>query len=257
MKNLIILLLIAGIFHSCCCSNKTTQTPPPEQSTTTQQNSSIEQSEPKVQGEPQEVRVFDPPVMLGNLRPILGIGKSGIGGKNAGDSWEDPVGGMIGIETKILELSRYSSINSGINFSFQGAAYTETYSGYDEYDYPNGSVDEFSGEVTLVYVNIPFLYQYRGDCGIYGEIGIQPGLLLSAKDKFNGGSYEYKDYMKKIEIGMPIGVGYWVNNQLCIGVRAIWGLTNNSDSGSGHKDHNYLISGIISYNIGSLLNCNK
>ena len=102
---------------------------------------------------------------------------------------------------------------------------------------------------------MPILYNYKTPGGFYAEAGLQPGYLLRAQDKYEGGEgWDYKDYMKKFELGLPVGVGYQVNKKLGLGARAIWGLTNNSDSGSGDKDHNYLIVGYINYNIGSLFN---
>ena len=264
MKKLILLLLITGLFQSCCgpiylfCPEE--RNPYALEPNSNVQHSGANKNAPAPQSAPSGVTVSEAPVMLSNLSPIIGIGKSGIGGKNSGNSWEDPLGGIIGVETKIYKFDENSSLKTGLNVSFQGADYSESYD-TDSYNANRlkSALDEhqFSGTVKTTYLNIPFLYNYSANSGFYVEAGLQPGYLLSSKDKFDEGSYDYKDYMKKFELGLPIGAGYWVNNQLCIGARAIWGLTNNSDSGSGDKDHNYLITGTISYNIGSLFKKNK
>ena len=93
----------------------------------------------------------------------------------------------------------------------------------------------------------------RVNAGFYGEIGIQPSFLISAKDKPDGGdSYDFKDYINTFGIGIPIGAGYKINDQLGVGARAVFGLTNiNSDGtemySSDDTDRNFLLFGIVSY----------
>lgn len=188
---------------------------------------------------------------------IAGAGKSGIGGSDSGDSYEDPLGGIIGVETTIYNFNENSTLKTGINVTFQGADYVEDYS--DEYDYGYDYGDnQISGKVALTYLNLPLLCNYMWESGFYAEAGIQPGFLLSAKDKMDGGgSYDFKNYVKGFELGLPIGFGYNVNEQLSVGVRGVWGLTNNCDSGSGDKDHNYIIMGLVSYNLSSLFSSEK
>ena len=41
-----------------------------------------------------------------------------------------------------------------------------------------------------------------------GEIGLQPGVLLSAKDNYDGESYDYSDYTKTFDLGIPLGLVY-------------------------------------------------
>lgn len=130
-------------------------------------------------------------------------------------------------------MNENSSINAGLGISFQGAA-------YEEYEY--------SGAVKLTYFNVPFLYKYESDGGFYGEIGLQPGLLISAKDKVDGeDSYDYKDFVKNFELGIPVGVGYQLNEQIEIGVRATIGVTNLDDSDWDMSYHNFLVVGLVRY----------
>ena len=81
--------------------------------------------------------------------------------------------------------------------------------------------------------------------------------MVGAKDKgesADGFSYneDYSDDVKAFELGLPVGVGYNINEHISVGVRGIWGLTNNNDFGDGYKDHNYMVIGVVRYNIGSL-----
>jgi len=38
----------------------------------------------------------------------------------------------------------------------------------------------------------------------YGEIGLQAGILLSAKDNYNGESDDWKEYFKTFDLGIPL-----------------------------------------------------
>jgi hypothetical protein len=162
---------------------------------------------------------------------LPGIGGSSIYG---GDSWVDPVAIQLGVEA-VMSKKNNSEIRGGLGFSYQGAGYKEP---------------TVSGRVRLAYLNVPLIYSYEFKNKIYGEIGLQPGLLLSAKDKYNGGSYDYKDYVNKFELGLPIGAGYRLNDKLKLGARATYGLTK-LDAGSGN-DHNIMLVGILSYSLNLL-----
>lgn len=166
--------------------------------------------------------------LLQSCIAILGIGSADI----LGGSYDDPVGAQVSIESKIYEMDENSSFNAGLGVSLQGGAYDET---------------EGSGTVKLTYLNVPLLYTYESNKGIYGEIGLQPGILLRAKDKYNGVLYDYKDYVSKFELGLPIGIGYRLNDNLSVGIRATYGITNVEDSEDSF--HNLLTVALISYKL--------
>ena len=54
---------------------------------------------------------------------------------------------------------------------------------------------------------------------------MQPGLLLSAKNKGTT-TTNIKDDLKKLDIGIPIGVGYQLKNKIGVGLRITPGLMN-------------------------------
>jgi len=163
-----------------------------------------------------------------------GIGLSHIKG---GESWKGKLGFQIGIESKILELDQRSLLTAGLNFSLQGADYSES-----------GSYGNFAGTVNLTYIGIPVLYTHNFSDKLYGEAGLQPGILMSAKDKYDGHTDDYKDYMKKFDLGLPVGVCYRLTDRLSVGLRVIYGLTNLDDSDDDGNDHNLLVLGLIKYN---------
>lgn len=153
---------------------------------------------------------------------------------HGGKSWSPRLGGQVDVESKIHQFKRNSSVGAGLGVSFQGAAYEE---------------EMYSGKVNMTYLNIPLLYTYESNGGFYGEAGLQPGILLSAKDKFDGGSSNYRDYMKPFDLGLPIGAGYNINENLSVGARATFGLLNIDNSGYNNKDRNFLFTGVVRYRI--------
>lgn len=194
MKKFILLLLVGYLIQSCCIEKK--------------------QSNP--------YSYFD-----------VSIGKTVIVWPGHEISYVDPVGAQVGFETKVMELNENSSINSGLNISFQGSKYEDP---------------ESSGSVNLAYLNLPILYCHEFGHGFYGETGLQPGLLIGAKDKYNGESYDYKDQVKKFELGLPVGAGYNFKNGFGLGARATYGLTNlnNSEYEEG-KLHNLMVVAVFRY----------
>lgn len=142
-------------------------------------------------------------------------------------SWRDPFGGQVCIETKVTEVNKTSYLTAGLGYSMQGSAYEET---------------GFSGKVTAQYLVAPLLYYYQNASGFYAEAGLQPAVLLAAKDKYKSsgtggeGSYEgsqdYKNAMKSFNLGLPVGVGYRLKNGFGIGLRSIVGITKNHKEGN-------------------------
>jgi hypothetical protein len=148
-------------------------------------------------------------------------------------SYVDPVGVQFGADIPVFAINKKSFINSGLNFSFQGADYVDP---------------GISGTVNLIYLNVPFLYTYDFNKVFYAEAGLQPGYLISAKDKYNGVTDNYRDYVNKFELGLPIGGGYRLNEKISFGVRGTYGLTKINNSGDGN-DHNLLIVALVRYNL--------
>ena len=162
---------------------------------------------------------------------------------NGGDSWSGTLGFQIGLESQVYKMNENSSFYAGVLFSLQGASYDEGY----EYS---------SGKVTLGYISIPLLYNYKTDFGLYGEAGIQPGFLVSAKDKYNGTSEDYKDFINSFDLGIPVGVGLWIKDKISVGARAVFGLSkiNNSDAVNHEEnpdDKNFLLLGVVRVKINS------
>lgn len=163
---------------------------------------------------------------------ILRLLKTSITGES--ESFNDPVGAQAGIAVPVYNFNDAAGIRAEINGSIQGANYEED----------NG----LKGKVSLFYANLPLVFRYQTPGGFYGEAGIQPGLLISAKDKYNGITDDYKEYVRKFDFGIPIGIGYEFKNNIGIGVRVIKGLTN-INTYDEIKDHNFVVGVGVSYTL--------
>ncbi len=175
---------------------------------------------------------------------LAAIAAVGVADEMGGESWKPKVGGLIGVESPVLEFNENSKVNTGLNVSFQGAGWEEN---YDEYGGYGG--ETYSGKVNMTYLNLPVLYNYESQKGIGVEAGLQPAFLLSAKDKWDGNSESYRDYMRKFDLGLTFGGRYKINEQMSAGVRAVFGMINTDNSESDVKDHNMLVAAYFSYTL--------
>ncbi len=78
--------------------------------------------------------------------------------------------------------------------------------------------------------------------GLFGDIGVQPQLLVSAKDKYEGNTDDYKDYVNGFDVGVPIGVGYEYKKRVGLSARYYMGLSNINKMDTDSKDHNRVFS---------------
>lgn len=109
-----------------------------------------------------------------------------------------------------------------VNVSSEGSKYDDVYA---------------NGKVVLTYLNIPLMAQLRDGLGFWAEAGVQPGFLLSAKDKYAGNSDDFKDYINSFDFGVPVGIGYLFAKKVGVNVRYTFGLSNINKVGDA-KDHN-------------------
>ncbi len=103
------------------------------------------------------------------------------------------------------------SVRVEANLSMQGAKWEESV---------------YSGRLNLLYINVPVVLRYQTESGLFAEAGIQPGILISAKDKWEDFSENIMDHMNKLDISIPVEVGYQINDKVSIGVRVIPGITD-------------------------------
>lgn len=163
------------------------------------------------------------------FRASLGLNVSKITGDNP--SFDNVLGVQAGIEVPILNFSNYFGLGLGVAYSQQGGKYKST-----EY-IPGGNYGSSSATNRLNYLNFPLLVHYqKSHQGFYAEAGVQPGILLSAKNK-GANTTDIKDELKKFDVGVPIGAGYKFKNKFGAGVRFTPGLMKiNKDGDSKYKN---------------------
>lgn len=156
---------------------------------------------------------------------IFGLQKATILG---GDSWQDPFGVQFGVTHPIVDLNESMSIRADAVISMQGAKWAE---------------NDMSGRVDLLYLNAPVVFRYQNIRGLFFEAGLQPGLLLRARDKFEGQSYDYKEYVKALDFSIPLGAGYNINDNIAVGLRVIPGISDiNKGDYYTTKDRNFVVA---------------
>ena len=164
----------------------------------------------------------------------MNVNLAGVNSRIVGesDSWSSAFGVQGGVAANIPYQSKLP-ITSWVeaNISMQGASWEE--------DWGEGLV---KGTTRLWYANIPLMTRYQFPNGFYGEAGIQPGFLLSAKDKYDGNAYDYREWIKTFDLSIPFGVGYEFPNNFGVGLRVIPGVTNVNKGDYAYKDRNFVVA---------------
>ena len=124
-----------------------------------------------------------------------------------------------------LPIAESLSVQPEINYSGQGTNINE-----------QGN----KGSLNYDYLNVPVLFKYSHESGLFAETGPQAGFLLSAKVKSEGTSFDIKDEVQSFDFSWALGVGYKLQDLgLGIDVRYNLGLTNtikNPSDGSSAKN---------------------
>lgn len=152
------------------------------------------------------------------------------------------LGGQVGIELPVAPFSKNTGLRMGGNYSMQGGKYGSS-------DYvPGGGSSTTSRTSRLNYINFPLMVRHQKELdGFYAEAGLQPGILVSAKDKGTT-TMDIKDELKKFDVGVPVGVGYQFKNNFGVGLRVTPGLINvNKDT--QYKNRNMVASFRASYSL--------
>lgn len=171
---------------------------------------------------------------------------SGLSHVFGGEKLDPSFAYLFGVEKNVLQFSEKSFLNMGIVFSMKGAEYSEIVTEED------GSL---SGKITLGYIGVPVVYRHRSPGGFFWEAGLQTGFLVSGKDHpENGDKADYKESVKKVDISIPAGIGYWFNRRFSIGARAVYGLTDMSGDGAkippvNSNHQNFLIAAVLRFNV--------
>lgn len=168
----------------------------------------------------------------------LGLVNSHIVGES--DSWKPAFGTQAGFALELpFECDFPLRAWTEINISMQGARWEE--------DWGEGLTKGITRTLNL---NIPLTARYTFDFGLYLEAGIQPGLMLIAKDRYDGEAYSVKDWFKTFDLGVLWGVGYNFENNFGLKFRVIPGVTNiNAGDYENIKDRNLIFALLGTYTL--------
>ncbi|HPG11773.1 MAG TPA: acyloxyacyl hydrolase [Chitinophagaceae bacterium] len=154
---------------------------------------------------------------------FLGIGLSSINGDS--DSYDKPlIGGYLGIGFCLTQFNQNVGLRTELAYAIKGSKWSEMYG---------------DGNVRLGYVALPVFVRATSNSGFYGEAGGEIAALTSAKDNYDGESYDFKDEVNNIDFGALFGLGYQFG-RFGVGARVVQGLTNiNKQESDQYKDHNF------------------
>lgn len=141
---------------------------------------------------------------------------SSISGDSYGDADKKLFGFALGFELGLplfpCDQPGGLAFMPGLQFSSQGGNYKE--------------YNNLEGKIVTSYIQLPLLARYNTDGGFYAELGLQPGVLIAAKDKYDGNSDDFKSYLKGFDLGLPVGIGYKFKSGFGLGIRVTPGLSN-------------------------------
>ena len=90
-------------------------------------------------------------------------------------------------------------------------------------------------------VNIPILVNFYVAKGLALKLGLQPGIITSAKTKYEKAEYDVKDNCKSIELSLPFGISYEISDFVIDG-RYNFGLTKMNKEGDDIRNSVFQIT---------------
>jgi hypothetical protein len=158
-----------------------------------------------------------------SLKPMVGATLSSVRGSDT-DGVKMKFGLVAGAEG-IYQVSDMFALSGGLLYSMQGFK-TDT------------SLDL---KMNTEYLNIPILANIYVAQGLALKAGVQFGLLTKAKAKGKYGNIEedidIKDQMKSLDLSIPVGVSYEINNSFTIDARYNFGLSKIAKDDDHHYDY--------------------
>lgn len=176
-------------------------------------------------------------ISKGPCKPIYsvvgGANFSNISQENQYDDGFEDNSSRLGVQVgarAFLPINPNFALESGLGFATKGSK-----SGFDY----GGDGGEFGGEgfssetsTNLSYLELPVLARYQfNNSGFNAFGGVQPALLLSAKQKFEetgqeSQSQDVKDNFNNLDMAAVLGVGYQFNNGIMVNASYDLGMAN-------------------------------
>lgn len=144
------------------------------------------------------------------LMPKVGLNMATLGL----DKYKMKAGAVAGVEAE-YRATNLIGVSAGVLYSMQGTRWSE---------------GDYSDKYLMDYINIPILANFYVWKGLSLSVGIQPGFLVSAKNKWDegedgDGDIDIKDGCESFDFSIPVGASYeW--NDFVLGVRYNIGVTD-------------------------------
>ena len=164
------------------------------------------------------------------LKPMVGMNLSNVTNFNG----KIKVGLAAGVEAE-YGITETFGVSGGVLYSMEGCK----------------NKDNSDFKTNLDYINVPILANAYLFKGFAVKVGVQPGFLVRAKEKFtNGGNSvdnDIKDACNKVQLSIPIGLSYEYAD-FVFDARYNWGLTNTfKNDESDKKSHNSVFMFTLGY----------
>ena len=144
------------------------------------------------------------------LMPKVGLNMATLGL----DEYKMKAGAVAGVEAE-YRATNLIGVSAGVLYSMQGTRWSK---------------GDYSDKYLMDYINIPILANFYVWKGLSLSVGIQPGFLVSAKNKWDegedgDGDIDIKDGCESFDFSIPVGASYeW--NDFVLGVRYNIGVTD-------------------------------
>lgn len=154
-----------------------------------------------------------------------------------------------------LYAGGFVSIPVASKFTFQPEL-LYSMQGFKEYLNERGSI--YDAKVKLNYISVPLVFQYQFIDKFYVEAGPQLDVLMSAKasqtvtysssnSTITRDNIDVKEFYKSFVMGVDLGAGYHITDNLFANVRYHLGASNSSDT-DGVKAKNRVVQIGVGYN---------
>ena len=164
------------------------------------------------------------------LKPMVGLNLANI----TNNDGKIKVGVAAGVEAE-YGITETFGITAGVLYSMQGCK-----------DKDNSDLKS-----NVDYINIPIVANAYLFKGFAVKVGLQPGFLVRAKEKYSNGGIavdrDMKEFCNKVDLSIPIGLSYEYAN-FVFDARYNWGLTKLfKDDARDKKSHNSVFMLSVGY----------
>ena len=194
---------------------------------------------------------FAQEVTKSKSKPKFGL-KGGLNIANAITSGEDSPNGktLIGLNVGLLlevKINNKFSFQPELLYSLQGMKFDEVVDTGD-------GIFKTNNTLKFSYINVPLMFKHYPNNKFYLEAGPQIGFLTSATLETSVVGQpikieqDFKEYIKGVDFGVNLGLGYDISDSVVISARYNLGLTNALDISS--EDNSMLKNRVFSFSLG-------